>query len=69
MEVLRTYITQEEVEAQKARPNFKSIHHYGTLVPEPGEIGSIVVDRVVEEHEHCTVSYGGRCVERIFLAG
>lgn len=40
-EVIRTTIRPDQAEAYKANPAFRSVYHYGTLQPLPGEIGSL----------------------------
>lgn len=41
-ETKRTYITADQIEEHRGRQNFVGIHQYGTVIPEPNELGAIV---------------------------
>lgn len=67
-ETKRTYITGDQIESYLSRSDFVGVHQYGTVKPEPNEIGAVVeAIGIPQLHEIGLWEIPCNFIERIFI--
>ena len=66
-EPIRTYVSADDTPDLRERAGFIDVCRYGTIAPEPNEVGAIVKDEKNPRLEHGMWVSDAAFVERFFL--